>query len=192
MPQSPNRAPVSSIEPICAPSRKPRASAAGALGGGAAGVVGRTIVREGVAFIAARAGANAAAGAAIGAGQAEANARIASGGRTGASTADLVSSAKQGAVFSAAGSAAGDVATAGAFRAAGGAAREAAISSAETERMVSGQGYPGGANISLGAAGPGGPSPSQVGAVAGQVMSTGVGAAQPPSTPPCADRTQCR
>lgn len=73
-----------------------------------------------------------------------------------------------------------------AFRGAGGAAKEAAIEAAETQRMVMGQGYPGGAKIDLGGAGPTG-NPSQVGEVIGNFIGALTGPAQSTMRP-----TSCR
>ncbi len=163
------------------------ATAAGAVGGGAAGAIGRQIIGRGAAAIAGRAAANATVGAATGAGQTEGNARIGSGGQRGASGQQLARGAAQGAVFSAGGSATGDVLAGGAFRAAGGVAGEARAAAAESERLVQGQGMPGGNVPGAGpySVGSHPTPPSQVGEVFGQGAGAIFSGAQPPARPTC-------
>jgi RHS repeat-associated protein len=163
------------------------AAASGATGGGAAGVIGRKIAAAGAAAIAQRAAANAVVGAATGAAQTEANARIGSGGEQGATGGQLVSGAAQGAAFAAGGSVLGDVAAAAGFKAAGGAAGEARAAAAESERLVQGQGIPGGDVPGSGdySFGPDPTPPSQVGEVLGQSAGAIFSGAQPPAVPTC-------
>lgn len=120
------------------------AAASGAIGGGAAGTIGRQIVGRGAAMLARRAAANAAVGAATGAGEAEVDARIESGGQSGASLGDLAIEGAQGAALSGGGSAFGDAAGAVGYRVAGGVSRDARAAAAESDRLVQNQGMPGG------------------------------------------------
>jgi len=162
------------------------AAGTGAIGGGAVGTIGRQIVGRGAVAIARRAVANATVGAGTSAAQAEGNARIGSGGQQGASGEELRSRATQGAVFAGLGSVAGDAAGPIISRAAGGVGRDARVAAAESDRLIQGQGQPGGSD-------PGqyvpprnpGPTASQIGAIGGEAVSTGVGAAQPSSPRSC-------
>ena len=168
------------------------AAASGAVGGGAAGSIARSLAGKGIALFTARTALNAGVGGTVSASQAEANARLESKGARGASRAEMTSAASQGALLGALGSAGGEAVAVGAYRGFGGAAKEAAMEADEVGRMISGQGFPGGSKIDLGPS-IGGVYPSQAGAIAGQAFSTFVGAGQPPAEQPtCSKETGSR